>query len=291
VPIVLDPAFLKKLERLSIIARRTLKGIGRGERRSKRHGGTVEFADYRSYAAGDDVRAIDWHAYARLEQLFLKLYVEEQDLSLHLLLDRSASMSVGGKLEWAARALAALGWIALSSGDRVSVAPFAGGERARALGPLRGRGRALELLRFLEDEAVPGGETSLRDMARTFVARRPTSGVVVLASDFMDPSGADEALERLRWAGHETFALHVVAPDEEEPAPGPDLELEDAETGRVVAVSLDRSAVEAYRERWRTFVSRLESFCLAHEVGYARVRTDVPVEDAVLRVLGRSLVA
>lgn len=281
-----DPAFLSRLERLSIVARRTLRGVGRGERRGKRHGGTVEFADYRAYAAGDDTRAIDWHAYARLETLFLKLYVEEQDLTVHLLLDRSRSMMTGDKLVFAKRALAALGYVGLASGDRVTVSASSAGERGPVLPLARGRHAFARVLRCL-DEAEPVGRTSLDDVARSFLARKPAQGVVVVASDWLDPKGYEQALERLRYSGHEPFALHVVAPDEEAPEPGPDVELEDAESGALLAISLDRAAIAAYLERWRAFTGGLEAFCRKHEIGYARVRTDVPFEEAALEILAR----
>ena len=105
------------MERLAIVARRTLRGVGQGQRRSKRHGGAVEFSDYRRYAPGDDTRRIDWHAYARLEQMFLKLYVEEQDLSVHVLLDQSASMGTGepAKLPFARQLAIALAYLALAT--------------------------------------------------------------------------------------------------------------------------------------------------------------------------------
>jgi uncharacterized protein (DUF58 family) len=305
-PLLLEPGFLRRLERLAISARRTLKGSGMGERRSKRHGGTVEFADYRGYSPGDDTRRIDWYAYARLEQLFLKLYVEEQDLSLHLLIDHSASMGVGAdepdggrseaapdpertacptKLTYARRVAVALAYIALAGGDRVSVRAVRGAERAAPFGPLRGRRDLMRLVRFLGQDPSAVGETSLGAATGDFLARKPTPGVVVLLTDLLDPAGYEGALERLRYSGHEPHVVHIVAPEEAEPQVDQDLDLVDAETGRVVTVAFDRGAVKAYREAFAAFQQRADAFCTRHGIGYVLARTDNPFEELVLRAL------
>ncbi|MCW8138025.1 MAG: DUF58 domain-containing protein [Planctomycetota bacterium] len=290
-----DPGFLRRLERLAVVARRTLRGAGLGERRSKRQGGAVEFADYRGYSPGDDTRRIDWYAYARLETLLLKLYVEEQDLALHVLVDQSASMGTGAdpatgrpsKLDYARHVAAALAYVGLSAGDRVTVRAFRGGELSPQLGPLRGRDAFLRLLRFLGDDREAAGRTSLGDAARTFVARRPTTGVVIVVTDLLDPQGHEEPLRRLRGAGHEPFVLHVVSPDEAEPEVGVDVDLEDAETGEVLSVAMDQAAVRAYREAHARFLAEVAAFCRRAELGYALARTDVPFEELVLGVLRR----
>ncbi len=293
-----DPGFLRRLERLAVVARRTLRGAGLGERRSKRHGGAVEFSDYRGYSPGDDTRRIDWYAYARLETLFLKLFVEEQDLALHVLVDQSASMGTGAdpatgrpsKLDFARRVGAALAYVGLSGGDRVTVRAFRGGEAGPQLGPLRGRDAFMRLLRFLGQDPEAAGRTSLAQATRAFVARRPTTGVVILLTDLLDPTGPqgyEEPLRRLRAAGHEPYVVHVVSPDEAEPEVGVDVDLEDAETGEVVSVALDRAAVEAYRAAHARFRAEAAAFCRRAELGYVEARTDVPFEDLVLGVLRR----
>lgn len=284
----LDPGFLRQLERLAIVARRTLRGSGPGERRSRRHGGTVEFADYRGYSPGDDTRRIDWYAYARLDQLFLKLYLEEQDLVVHLLLDQSASMGTGtpDKLEYARRLAAALGYVALAAGDRVQLRAFRGGERGRPARALRGRHDLVRLLEQLEQDPQASGRTSLAGAVRTFLGGHPAPGVVLVISDLLDPDW-EGALLRLRHAGHEPFVLQVVAKDELDPAVQPDHELEDAETGEVVPVALDRGAVAAYRAAVTAFLDGVQTTCTRTGVGWALARTDVPLEELVLRALRR----
>lgn len=292
----LDPAFLARLERLSLVARKTLRGLGRGDRRAKRHGGAVEFSDYRGYSWGDDVRRIDWHAFARFESLFLKLFVEEQDLSVHLLLDASPSMLAGEprKLTYALRASAALGYVALAGGDRLTLRPFVAGDLGPAVGPLRGRSRLAHLLRHLEAierAARETGRTSLDDAARAFLARRPEPGVVLVVSDFLDPGGHEKAVARLAAAGLEPFLLHVASRDEIEPRAGEDLDLVDAETGETLTVSLDRATVRTYAERFRAFSHALEASAKKHEIGYALAPTDVPFESLVLELCRRGALA
>jgi uncharacterized protein (DUF58 family) len=295
VPTSFDPAFLRRLERLSIVARRALRGLARGERRSQRRGGTIEFADYRTYVPGDDVRAIDWHAYARLEALFLKVFVAEQELALHLLVDSSPSMRTGSpaKLEHALRIAAALGYIALSSGDRLSVRPFVAGESRDALGPLRGTRSFARLLAYLERAGrdQQGGRTSLGAAALAFLSRRPQRGVVVILSDGFDPEGAGRALGLLRAGSHEPFFLHVASPDDVELARGAELDLVDAETGEVVSVMADRAAVAAHDRCFREFVHEIERHAARHECGYAFARTDVPFEELVLELCRRRVIA
>lgn len=287
---VLDPTFLRRLERLAVVARRTLKGVGRGERRSKRHGGTVEFADYRRYTPGDDTRRIDWYAYARLEQMFLKLYMEEQDLSLHLLLDQSASMAAGDppKLPHARQLAVALAYIALAAGDRVTVRPFRAGERGASYGPLRGRHSLARLLRFLDADPWGRGTTSLAAAAEAFVSRSPARGVVIVLSDLLDRSGVEEPLKRLRYSGFECHVLHLIAPDEAEPEVGKDFDLVDSETGDVVTVAMNQRAVRDYRRAFQAYVERIERFCTRHEIGYVQARTDEPFEELILGGLRRS---
>ncbi len=145
-----DAGFLRRLEQLELASRRLTAGRLKGERRSPRRGQSVEFADYRNYSHGDDLRQLDWNVYARLERLFVKLFVEEEDVTVHVLVDASRSMDYGepNKLDFARRSAAALAYVALANHDRVSVA-FLGEGRVSALRPLRGKARAVELFRFL----------------------------------------------------------------------------------------------------------------------------------------------
>jgi uncharacterized protein (DUF58 family) len=285
-----DPEFLRRLERLSLVASRTLRSHQSGERRSKRQGGTVEFSDFRRYAWGDDVRRIDWHAFARFESLFLKLFSEEQDLACHVLLDASASMRTGepDKLDYALKVAAALGYIALAAGDRLTLRAFVAGESRAPFGPARGKGRLPRLLAYLEQAASAAsvGETSLDAAIKAFLARRPEPGIVLVVSDFLQREPFENAIGRLA-VSHEPFLLQVASRDEVEPRAGDDHDLVDAETGETVSVTFDRTAIRAYTERFRAFVARLESLARKLEVPHALVRTDVPFEGLVLELVRR----
>ncbi|HJL04346.1 MAG TPA: DUF58 domain-containing protein [Polyangiaceae bacterium LLY-WYZ-15_(1-7)] len=282
---LLDPDFIRRLARLRLLARRRFAGAAGGARRSTRRGQSVEFADHRPYAPGDDVRRIDWNAYARLEELVLRLYIAEEDLSVYLLMDTSASLAFGDppKLEVAKRIAAALAYVGLTGSERVGVVPFAEGMRA-PLAPTRGKGRVGTVLRFL-DALEPAGETNLARSVESFLARRPRPGLVVLLSDLLDPGGWQRPLERLLGEKHEPVVFQVLDAEELDPTPGGDFTLVDAERGTRVDVSLDARAVAAYRARVVAFLESIAAWCKRRGVTYVRAGGEVPFEEALLSYL------
>jgi len=245
-PTVFDEEFLRRLERLAVLVRRPVRGGLKGGRRSVKRGQSVEFADYRDYSLGDDLRQLDWNVYARLEKLFVKLFIEEEDLTVTLLVDGSASMSHGtpDKLVFAKRAAAALGYIALAAEDRVVLASLAG-RAGRRRAALRGSGRAFRLLAELSAIRPADGVTDLVAACRHALAQVSGRGVLVLISDLLDP-GAERALRDLAGTGSDVIVLHVLAPDELAPSLEGDLRLVDAESGASVDVTLDLAARERY---------------------------------------------
>jgi uncharacterized protein (DUF58 family) len=283
---LLDPAFLRRLTRLRLLARRRFAGAAGGARRSTRRGSSAEFADHRPYYPGDDVRHIDWNAYARLEELVLRLYVAEEDLVLYLLVDTSRSLSVGDppKLDVARRVAAVLGYVGLTGSERVSVVPFDRG-LGEVLPPVRGARRVGALLRHLEGLRV-GGETDLARTVDHFLARRPRPGLVAVISDLLDPAGYERALDRLLSERHEPAIFHVLAPEELDPVPGGDLELLDAERGTRVEVSLDAHAIAAYEARARAFVDGVRAYAKRRGIAYVLVSGPDALEDALLAYLG-----
>lgn len=284
---LLEPELLRRLARLRLAVRRRFAGATSGARRSKNRGSSAEFAEHRPYFPGDDVRRIDWNAYARLEELVLRLFVAEEDLSLYLLLDTSASMGLGTppKLEVAKRLAAGLGYVGLSGSERVAVMPFASG-LARALPPSRGKKRVGPLLRHL-DELSPGGDTDLSRTVEQFLSRAPRPGLVVVLSDFLDPGGFSRPLDRLLSARHEPVLFHVLDREELDPTPGGDLELVDAETGSKVEVSLDARAVRAYRARLAAFLGELEGYAKKRGIFYGRTSSERPFEEVLIDYLAR----
>lgn len=276
-------AFLKKLESLSLVSKRLFAGRLKGERRSPRRGQSVEFADFRNYSQGDDYRHIDWNAYARFEGLFLKLFVEEEDLHIHLLLDRSRSMDFGrpNKLEFGARLAAALATIGLSNLDRVSVTAFSA-EGLRTLPFQHGRQNLLSVIDFLQ-RLEPGGPTDLTKSVDAFVQQARHKGIAVLISDFLCEDGFQPALSRLRYSKFEPIAIQVLAPDEVEPPLGGDWSFTDSETGAKVDLSLGPRAVTLYKQRLRAFTEELDQFCRGHDIAALRAVTDQDFEDLVLK--------
>jgi uncharacterized protein (DUF58 family) len=286
---LLTPDFLRRLARLRLAVRRKFAGGSAGSRRSLRRGSSAEFAEHRPYYHGDDVRRIDWNAYARLEELVLRLFVAEDDLNVYLLVDRSASLGLGApdtKLDVAKRLAAGLGYVALSGSERVSVLPF-GDRLSFPLAPMRGRRRIGALLKYL-DGIEASGETDLSRAVDELCARSPRPGLVVVISDFLDPGGFKRPLDRLLSAKHEPVLFQVLDREELDPTPGGDLVLVDAERGTKVEVSLDERAVRAYRKRLETFLDQLTAYAKQRGLFYQRVGGDVPFDEALVAYLRAS---
>ena len=288
---LLSTDFLTQLERLTLLSRRSFRGRVKGERRSPRKGISVEFSDYRQYGVGDDLRYVDWNVYARLDRLYLKLFVDEEDLCLHLLVDGSASMGFGepAKLDYAARLAGALGFVGLVGLERVGVGVVRD-RMAEGFTPTRGRNQVLPLLDFL-GRLRAGGSTSLNDGLATYALRSREAGLAVLVSDLMDPGGYERGLKALLERRFDVHVVHVLAADEMNPAFGGDLRLLDSETDELRDLTLDGEALRGYHERLRAFLDRVEQFCRGNEVTYHRVVTDTPVEEFMLRQLKGLLLA
>jgi uncharacterized protein (DUF58 family) len=281
-----DETFLRRLEQLELASRRLTAGRMKGERRSVRRGQSVEFADFRNYSHGDDLRQLDWNVYARLERLFIKLFVEEEDVTVHVLVDASRSMDFGepNKLDFARRAAAALGYLGLASLDRVSVA-FLGDGRATTLRPMRGKRRALELFRFLS-EPRPERLTGLGPAARDYASRLRGTGPLVLLSDLLDPGYLD-ALRDLAGTRCQLSVLQVLAPQELDPVVPPDARLIDNETGAGVEVTGDDDLVERYRSRLAEWQAEIGSFVSRRGGAYLTVPSDLDLADLLFDVLRR----
>ena len=294
-PLLFDSPFLAKLEQLHLLARKIFRGEHRAERRSRQNGSSLEFADYRTYAFGDDLRSIDWNVYARLDRLFVKLFEQEQDLDVHFLIDASASMrwvaeppAPGGetlsKFDQARRIAAALSYIALVNLDRVNLIWF-GSALGRDLGLSRGKSQFHKILEFLRSAPELAGPTHLLPSLRAFAQRMKRRGLVFVISDFFDPAGYEEALSLLAYHRFETHVVQVLDPAEVDPSALGDLRLTECETGELYEVTASESVVQRYREQAAAFVEGLETFALRRGAGYARASTEVPFEDLVLRVL------
>lgn len=282
-----DQDFLEKLEYLLLVSKKILSGQNRAERRSRKIGSGIEFADYREYMPGDDLRHIDWNLYARLQKLFLRLFEEEEDLYIYLLLDISPSMRLGepSRLDYGLRVAAALSYIALSNLDRVSLYTFGEAIHSR-LPPSRGKNNIIKVLRFLE--SIPDSKlTSTEDSLKSFIHQTTRRGVAVLISDLFDPKGYTQALNLLRYHKYETYVIHLYDERDLDTELRGDVELFDHETGETLVTTLTPKMMDAYRKAFDDFCKEIEQFCLKSEISLFRADVRIPFEDLVLNIFRR----
>ncbi len=317
---LIEARFLAQLEQLSFVARRVRAGQVQGERRSTRRGTSVEFADYRDYARGDDLRCVDWNIYARLERPFVKLFEEEEDLAVHILLDSSGSMDWGAedketrgqedkgtrgqgdkgtlnKWLYARRLAAALGAIALTGGDRLTITAVSDLQPATRnlqsairnpqFGPARGRAHTLRLFDWLDGLAAAGA-TDLNAALRHYALTAGRPGLAVLLSDLFSPNGYLEGLTALSARGYEIAVLHILSPDEVDPPLGGDLRLLDVESGDPQEVTIDGAMRALYRRRLQSWRDEIRAACRARDVHYVPLITDQPLERVVMSELRRA---
>jgi uncharacterized protein (DUF58 family) len=280
-----DRDFLKKIEYLSLVSRRLYRGQVRGEHASVARGTSPDFADYRDYQAGDDFRYIDWNVFSRLDRLFVKLFVEEEDLSVHILLDTSRSMEYGGprKIDYARRVGAALGYIGITSLDRVGVSAFAAG-LTDALAPRRGRMQLFHLLEYMS-RVKTSGATDFSRSLEAYAARTRQPGLAIVISDMLDPSGYQRGLLALLYRKFDVVLVQVLDREEISPTEGGTVRLTDLETDRFLKLTIDRRLLSAYRARVGRYLGGIEEFCLKAGIEYLRTSTVVPFEELVLKYL------
>jgi uncharacterized protein (DUF58 family) len=281
-----DKEFLRRLERLALISRRALIGQVQGERRSPKRGQSVEFADFRPYVAGDDIRRIDWNAYARLERFFIKLFIEEEDLTVHILIDNSRSMDWGqpNKLEYAIRIAGAVGYVALSSLDQVTVTALSSngkGVQNTYFPSKRGKRNAIELFNFLLSIPVgeePRSDHSLSLRLNSYAATMGRPGPLLLLSDLMN-DGWQQGLGALATHGFEVTILHILSPDEISPELYGDFRLLDSENGPHVEVTADFDTLDRYRQNLKDWQKDWRRFCLARAMQYLPIQTTMPLDE------------
>ncbi len=282
---LLDPDFMTRLERLDIVSRKIFAGRMKGERRSKRKGQSVEFADYRNYVVGDDLRFLDWNIYGRLERLFVKLFFEEEDLHVNVLIDASKSMDFGkpAKALYAKRVAAAIAYIGLVNYNRVSVTAFSDQYGPEMVG-VRGRHlihRVLGLLAELE----PAGAGNMTAACKRFAIRHPQRGVVLILSDFLDKGGFQAGMRYLIGRQYDLYAIQMLSPEEVEPELTGDLSLRDVEDGDIAEITVSRSLINRYRQNLNAYCQQLRDFCTRRGVTYLFTSTKVPFDQLVLTYL------
>ncbi len=253
---------MSQLERLELVTRKVFRGRMKGERRSKRKGQSVEFADFRSYVPGDDLRSLDWNLYARLDKLIIKLFLEEEDLHFFTLIDSSLSMSFGtpSKLDYAKQLAAALGFVGLIRTDRVRIETL--GQLSNQRGPvLRGRKSVWRMLEYLN--GIEAGETtSLAEGVKNFCLRNAGKGIVVLISDLMDKNGYESALRFLVSQRVDVYVIHVLSQEELDPDIKGDLKLVDVEDHDIAEITVSAPLLARYKSTLNSFVGGRKSFAI-----------------------------
>ena len=284
---LLSREFLAKLDALDVLSMKIFQGKMQGERRSKRRGVSVEFADHRPYAVGDDLRFVDWNAYARLEQLFLKLFIEEQDLTVHVLMDSSASTAEGlPSKEVALKKLAAaLSYVGLVNNNRLTLSLFAEGLVGQ-LANLRSRASVHRMAQFLLAREA-GGTSTFERACKELEASRTGSGVMVVLSDFLFKEGYASGLRRLISRQYDLYVIQVLSPQELEPPLSGDLRLVDIEDGDGAEVTMSATLLKFYKRNLAAYCNELKDFCARRGASYVLTDSAQPVESLVLSQLRR----
>jgi uncharacterized protein (DUF58 family) len=279
---------MAKLDQVDVMSRKIFAGKLQGERRSKKRGTSVEFADYRHYVHGDDLRFIDWNIYARLDKLFLKMFLEEEDLSLIIALDTSASMHWGNpsKFIFNQRLAMALGYIGLANHNRVTLYAFDSGE-VRPLPNLRGLRRTREMGEWIL-HLEPGGTSSFNDAMRSIALSRQGKGVMVILSDFMLKEGYEKGLRYLAGGGFDTFCIQVLSPEEVDPGKhglAGDLRLTDVEDEDTAEITVSAALLKRYKQNLDTFCGKLRDFCVRRGIMHLTIDTATNLDTLLLDYL------
>ncbi len=288
----LGEQFLARLERLRLHVRKSLAGHLRADRRSRRVGSSLEFADYRNYASGDDPRRIDWSIYGRLDRLMTKLYEEEEDLEVTILLDASRSMrwrapgeEVGVKWQLARQVAAALAYLGLQGLDRIGLCYFDSSLRGES-GLFRGRGAFSSVVRFLQNPPAPGEDgTDLAESLSRFTRKNRRRGLAIVLSDCLDPAGFERGLSAITNRHFALHLVHLLHPQECTPMEEGDLLVRDCETAAELPVTGSPALRVAYEREVRQFCDELKTWCSRREAGYSFLTADMSFEDVVWKIL------
>jgi uncharacterized protein (DUF58 family) len=282
-----DEQFQRKLEYLALVSRRVFAGRLRAERRTKKSGSGVEFADHRDYQPGDDFRTLDWNVYQRFEKLLVRLYEEEEDLAIYFILDTSASMAFGDgqKLRYAKKVCAALAYVGLANLDRVTMVTTSDRVMER-MPETRGKARIFKAFRFLR-EVQAEGTTDLGDAMKAFVAQNKRRGLAVLVSDLYDPRGFEKGINVLRYNKFDPFVVHVTDPGEGKPKLNGDVLVYDCETGDEREVTVTAKVLSLFGDAYASYLGDIDRFCATHQVPYVSASVDVPFDELILRVFRR----
>jgi len=279
--------FQRKLEYLAVVSRRVFSGAMRAERRTKKTGSGIEFADHRDYAPGDDIRYLDWHAFQKFDRLLIRLYEEEEDLAIYFIIDTSASMGFGEgeKLRQAKRLCAALAYVGLANLDRIAIVA-ATDEISGRMPTTRGKARIFRIFRFLTGIRAEGA-TDLGEAMKTFVAQHKRKGLAVLISDLYDPEGFERGINVLRFNRFEPYVIHVVDKRDAKPELKGDVRVYDCETGTEREVTVTAKVLEKYQQAYEAYLEEVQRYCTTRQVSYFRADVEASFDELILRVFRR----
>ena len=304
---LLDAALIARISQLDYTSKKIFAGKLKGERRRKKRGESVEFADHRPYVVGDDPRHIDWNVYGRLDRLFLKLFLEEEDLALNIVIDASESGDCGepNKFLYMQKLAMALGYIGLVNFNRVTVNAIGGEFRTpgaengareldapssivTAIRDLRGRRRTQDLARFV-CALEPGGTAPFTEACKRIALSRRGKGVMIVLSDFFVKEGYDTGLRLLVGRGYDVFLIQVLSPQEVDPVGphglGGDLRLKDVEDGDVAEVTISAPLLKRYKANLKAYTDQIREFAARREMTLLTVRSDTPIDTLILDYL------
>jgi hypothetical protein len=286
----LDEDFLRKLERVKILAQKGIKGPTKGEHNSWRSGASLEFLDYRKYQVGDDFRYVDWNVYGRLDKLFLKLFRAEEELSIHILLDMSLSMGSGNppKEIYAKKITAALAYIGLANLDRVGVTSFTD-SLGESQSPRKGRQVYKSILHYLLS-IQPKGKTDFNSCLTEYASTCKRPGIAIILSDLLDQKGFEKGLEALHYRKFDITLLQVLDHEELFPSLRGYIVLNEVETHETKKITLDGALLTLYREKMQGFLENIKGFCIENGIDYYLSDTSIPFEDFLLEYLTKGLV-
>jgi uncharacterized protein (DUF58 family) len=285
---LIDSTFLEKLERLAIQWQKSFPGLVGGHNISHFAGPGQEFLDHRQFHHGDDLRAVNWRAYLRLEKLFLKMFQVEPRIPVRLLLDCSNSMTTGdvSKFDYARKLTAALCYVGLVRLDTMCIQPF-GQDLGDSFLSGGGRHRFIPAVNFLQDLKA-AGQTNYFQMARQFISRYPQRGLLIIISDFLDETDCERPLQFLADFGHELILIHLWADEDRQPSWEGQLDLMDAETGSTLEIGFDETARKAYTSAFDEFAKSIQRIGLRNSGRYVGLSTTNPIEEAIFGPLARS---
>ena len=288
---LLGNELMSRIGQLDLVSRKIFSGKIQGERRSKRRGQSVEFADFRQYVHGDDLRFIDWNIFGRLDRLFLKIFLEEEDLSLVVAVDASASMDWGdpSKFVFAQRLAMALGYIGLVNHNRVTLAAFGGQGGLQVLKNLRGRRKTAEMGRWLLD-LKPGGADTFEESMKSLALGRQGRGVMVVLSDFLLKGGYEKGLRYVAGRGFDLWCMQTLAPQEIDPAAhglAGDWRLTDLEDRDETEVTASPGLIEQYRANLGAWCANLRDFAVRRSIMHMVVDTSTEVDELLLEYMRR----